>query len=71
MYKLRDWKDCKHFAPSKVQGLKEADKIEYGKCKLFREKNLITGTIEYEYASTCRVTRCKKEGVYFEPKEES
>jgi hypothetical protein len=70
-YKYNVCKDCKHFSPSKLQGLKDSDKIEYGKCKLFREKDLITGEIEYEYASVCRVSKCKVEGVYFEPKEES
>jgi hypothetical protein len=28
----------------------------YGRCKKFGEVNMITGTIEYDLASTCRIT---------------
>ena len=58
-------KNCKHFVPSNKQ-ISESAKIEYGQCKLFREKDLVTGVVELEYASTCRITKCRKEGVYFE-----
>ena len=58
-------KDCTHFAPAKHMQ-SEKDSISYGKCTLFREKDLVTGKVECEYASSCRIAKCKKEAVYFE-----
>jgi len=40
---------------------------KYGKCKYFGKKDLVTGEIVYELASTLRheINRCKPEGLYF------
>jgi len=35
------------------------DSREFGKCKMFGEIDLITGTIEYDYAKNCRETSKK------------
>ena len=42
----------------------------YGKCKLFGKKNIVTGKIKYEYADFCREDKekCDLEGKYFEEK---
>ena len=39
---------------------------ENGKCKLYGEKNIVTGEIKYDYASDCRKDkRCGLIGNYF------
>lgn len=43
--------ECKHFEPA---GLWGKSSVKYGKCKLFGEKNVLDGTIHYEYASIAR-----------------
>lgn len=42
----------------------------YGKCKTFGQNNLVTGELEYEYASTCRIleSQCGLEGKHFTKK---
>ena len=42
--------------------------IKYGKCKLFGKQNLVTGQIENEYASVCRISdnMCGESGKYFD-----
>jgi hypothetical protein len=37
---------------------------QYGRCKKFGEENMITGVIEYDLASSCRldVNKCGKSG---------
>jgi hypothetical protein len=42
----------------------------YGKCKTFGQINLITGELEYEYASTCRISdaKCGLNGKHFTKK---
>jgi len=42
----------------------------FGKCKLFGHKNLVTGKIEYKFASVCRNSisgeLCGVDGKYFD-----
>lgn len=42
----------------------------YGKCKTFGQNNLVTGELEYDYASICRMTdtKCGETGKYFTKK---
>jgi len=46
---------------------------QYGKCKKFGEINMITGEIQYDLASNCRVTpsKCGKFGEEYTEKKES
>lgn len=41
-----------------------------GNCSIFGKQNLVTGEIEYEYASICRIneSKCGKEGKYYSKK---
>jgi hypothetical protein len=32
--------------------------LEYGKCKLFGIKDVVSGKIKYEYASVSRISNC-------------
>ena len=43
---------------------------KYGKCKLFGKQNMVTGTINNEYASLCRIDeeKCGEKGQYFKDK---
>ena len=55
-------KECVHFINSDVSG------PEFGKCKLFGEKNMVTGEIEYSYAQLCRkdeMYRCGSPGFFY------
>ena len=42
---------------------------KYGKCKMFGEQNLVSGNIEYDYATWCRQDKykCGIDGKYFTP----
>jgi len=44
------------------------DDSNYGKCKLFGKKDLVSGEIEYEYAKYCREDDklCGKDGKKYE-----
>lgn len=57
-------KNCKYFLPY------ENDKqdYDYGKCKIYGTKNIISGIIKYEYASHVRHNekQCGKNGTNFE-----
>lgn len=48
--------NCAHFIEYKNNYPYDAlpDSKEFGKCKMFGEIDLITGTIEYDYAKNCR-----------------
>ena len=62
--------NCKHFLQYDVKGNPIVES-KYGRCKLFGTKDLITGHIEYSFASTCRSNYadvCGIEGKYFEEK---
>ena len=66
--------NCRHFLQYDVKG-SNIEENKYGKCKLFGTKDVITGHIEYYFASTCRseyAGACGIEGKYFEeiPEEE-
>jgi hypothetical protein len=41
---------------------------KYGKCKLFGKQDMVTGTINYEFASLCRENekKCGEKGQYFD-----
>jgi hypothetical protein len=45
---------------------------DLGKCKLFGEKNLVSGIITYDYASVCRISenRCGINGKHYEEKDQ-
>jgi hypothetical protein len=63
--------DCKFFIPDNKFN-DTAFSIQYAKCSLFSEKNLMTGEIRHNYASSCRFNdtdnSCGNTGKYFEPK---
>ena len=42
-------------------------KYKYGKCARFGSQNLVTGTMEYEFADLCRKydTKCGATGLHF------
>jgi len=52
-------KDCRFFVSEPFSS------IQYGRCHYFGEKDLITGKIDYKYASTARQYDCGKDGKYF------
>ena len=47
-------KRCIYFEPSPSPFAPLKNRIEYGKCQYYGEKNLLDGTIQYEYASVAR-----------------
>jgi len=57
-------KTCIHFLHEKRLSGSE----EFGRCKLFGEKNILTGEIKYEYAELCRLSnnKCNITGNYYE-----
>ena len=57
-------RNCKHFIPKHTSA---ENRLELGRCGYFSEKNLVTGVIEYQYASNSRIysTDCGEEGKYF------
>lgn len=57
-------KKCIHFLPH--EHLKHND--EFARCKLFGEKNVVTGEIKYKYADMCRLNndQCNITGKYHE-----
>jgi hypothetical protein len=56
-------KKCKYFFMND-----KSSNIDLGRCSKFGIKDLISGEIQYEYASLSRIsnTRCGKKGKYFE-----
>jgi hypothetical protein len=57
--------NCVHFI-EQPHGYQN-DRSEFGKCKLFGEKNLVSGGIKYMFAANCRQKGlCGTEGKYFE-----
>lgn len=56
-------KDCAHFLPNKDRT------DEFGKCRLFGDKNIVTGETKYNYADLSRLNNdlCNITGKYFEP----
>ena len=61
--------NCVHFIPHETNYPYDPppnDK-EYGKCKLFGKQNMVTGTINYEYAVLCRENeqKCGEKGEHF------
>lgn len=50
---------CKYFIPESSPLLSGIDKIKYGKCSYQQIIDLVTGHIEYKYASLMRDHICK------------
>lgn len=61
-YNLPVCKNCMHFMKSK-----HMDDLSYGVCKLFGQKNIVTGEIKYKYADMTRMSEkfCGINGKYF------
>ena len=68
---LPECRNCKHFIAKKCDSQDSNYKIEVGRCSLFGTKNVVTGIIEHDYATTCRIFahECGKYANYYEPKE--
>ena len=63
--------NCVHFMKySYIHSSRGDVNQELGKCKLFGEKNLVSGIITYDYASVCRISekKCGIEGKHYEEK---
>ena len=60
-------RNCKHFMPKKV----DLEEYRYGKCSQLGEKDVVTGEINYKYASVSRIfsRECGEHGKYYSPKE--
>jgi len=60
--------NCIHFIEYKNKNSLLDDISSYGKCKLFGEKNIVSGQINYSFASFCRDNnkQCGLDGKYFE-----
>jgi hypothetical protein len=62
--------NCLHYIKDTTfKGSKSVSSDIYGKCKLFGTKDLVTGSITYDYASTSRINgigKCDENGKYFE-----
>lgn len=59
-------KNCKFFIPYESNMQNKLELSKFSKCKLFGEKNLITGEVSYEYAELCRKdeNKCGINGKY-------
>lgn len=57
-------KTCIHFLPDETTSRTN----EFAKCKLFGEKDIVTGEITYKYAVLCRINNdyCNITGKYHE-----
>ena len=62
--------DCKYFLPDK--DLDNAHNIEFGRCKLFYDLNVLSGARKYEFASICRSNQsmCGHKAKYYEMENE-
>jgi len=60
--------NCIHFIEYKNKNSLLDDSSSYGRCKLFGEKNIVSGQINYSFASFCRDNnkQCGLDGKYFE-----
>ena len=70
-FTLPECKSCKYFIPNKTHSSEE-QQINYGRCGYFGEKNVVSGELEYKYASICRISGfnyCGEHGKYYSPKE--
>ncbi len=60
-------RNCKFIIPyiSNIQD----DKYSLSTCSHFGTRNIVDGTIKYEYAEVCRLSKkkCGLEGKYYEP----
>lgn len=62
-------RNCKHFIPNKEFHRNTPQYIEYGRCGYYQKVNLVSGKIEYDYASVVREYKCNE--TYFEQKDPS
>lgn len=54
---------CIHYRESEYNN----NNPELGRCRLFGEKNVITGEVEYDFVSVARkYSKCGENGTYFE-----
>lgn len=63
--------NCIHFVKySDMYSSRSNVNQELGKCKLFGKKNLVSGKITYDFASSSRISenKCGIEGKYYEEK---
>ena len=67
-FDLPKCRNCKYFKPDK-SFKSEKSQIQFGQCTYFGEKNLVSGEIQYPFASTARVYECGEYGKYYSPKE--
>jgi hypothetical protein len=62
--------NCVHFIEDKTNYPYDPppNDEKYGKCKLFGKQDMVTGTINYEFASLCRENekKCGEKGQYFD-----
>jgi hypothetical protein len=58
---------CKHFIPYNSKELN----YTLGKCRIYGQKNIVSGEIEYEFADHCRqnIGQCTKHGFHYEAKD--
>ena len=63
-------KNCVYFRPNPKFSWFNKDAIVFGHCEKFGKIDLVTGDIEYSFASVCRdnATQCGKEGTQFKDK---
>ena len=54
-------RNCVHFMPNKLFSTKDINRYAHGKCKYYHSIDLVTGEIEYKYASIAREYDCKEE----------
>lgn len=61
--------NCVHFI-KKETTFETGFDVRFGRCKLFGDKDAVTGEIKYNFASLCRYddSFCKTNGIYFTPK---
>ena len=62
--------NCVHFLDYQRRDSYDYDKNhDLGGCAKFGTKNMVSGEIKYDFASTCRIdkTRCGEKGAYYNP----
>jgi hypothetical protein len=67
---LNTCKNCVYFIKDTPFEYGAPNDEKYGKCKMFGEKNLITGIVQHDYAVWCRQNnaKCGQDGKYFKEK---
>ena len=60
--------DCAHFIKHETSEPYNSINYQFGKCKVFGTKDVVSGQIVYDFASICRDNKCGLDGKYFEAK---